>query len=296
MKTINFVFMFIILSCLADPAFSQGAAAAETKAEKTQLSQEWVETEYKIASGNILRVDMYNGKGEKLSQTVRVSSDGVISLPFVGELNAAGLTVTQLQRELKQRLVKNDFVSSNALVFVEEFSKVTIVGEVNRSGDYPIKGRLTIVELVAMAGGFSEFASTEEVKIIRLNPDGTKTKIVVGLYEVMNNGSTENEGFLLSPNDVVIVPRSVVSIMGEVNKPGIYPTRGRMTPIELISMAGGFSKFASPNEVKVTHSNPDGTKTRSVVRVKDILHKGSGENEELLLEEGDVVYVPAGIY
>ncbi|NTV29582.1 MAG: polysaccharide export protein [Candidatus Omnitrophica bacterium] len=283
-------------ACACALAEAPAAPAAATETAAVQPVKDANSYEYKIGAGNILRVDVYNGKGEKISEIVRVASDGGISLPFVGDLIAAGMTVPELQKELKQRLVKNDFVSSNVLVFVEEFSTVTIVGEVRRSGTYAIKGRMTILELIAMAEGLTDFASSDAIKVVHLHPDGAKASDVVRLYDVMNNTATDSEGFLLTPGDVVIVPRSVVSIMGEVNNTGIYPTRGRLTVTELIAIAGGFSKFASANDVKVTHSNPDGTKTRRVIRVKDIVNKGSGDNENLLLQPGDLVYVPASMY
>jgi polysaccharide export outer membrane protein len=81
-----------------------------------------------------------------------------------------------------------------------------------------------------------------------------------------------------------------------VKKPGAYPIKGRLTVVELISLAEGFSKIASPNKVKVIRTLPDGTKKETVIRVRDIMNKHAGDKENLVLLSGDVVIVPESIF
>ncbi|MBU9888969.1 MAG: SLBB domain-containing protein [Candidatus Omnitrophica bacterium] len=249
-------------------------------------------SEYQIGPENALQIDVYYGKNEKISQKVRVSSAGIINFPLVGEVAVAGLTVAQLQEKLKQLLEKDYLVNPQVTAFIEEYSTVTIMGEVKRPGAYEIKGRLTVVGLISLAEGFTENALPTEAKVIRAGPGGTKTETLVRIHDVGGkNAGGENEGMSLRSGDVVVVPKSTVTIMGEVKRPGSYPTKGRLTVTELIALAEGFSDNALPTEAKVIHTNPDGTKKERVVRLSDILNR-TGGGEGLLLETDDVVIIP----
>lgn len=249
-------------------------------------------SQYQIGPENVLQIDVYYGKNEQLSQKVRVSARGVINFPLVGELSVAGLTVSQLQEKLKGLLEKDYLVNPQVTVFIEEYSTVSIMGEVKIPGAYPIKGQLTVVGLISLAGGFSESASPNEVKVIRTAPDGTTQESIVRVQDKMERNAGESESFLLRSGDVVNVPKSTVTIMGEVKSPGVFPTKGRLNIIELISLAGGFDENASPNEVKVIRILPDGTKQENIVRVKDIMDKNAEDEESLILQGGDLVIVP----
>ncbi len=270
---------------------AQATAAAPATAPDPKPSEVKFPSDYRIDPENVLQIDVYYGKGEKSSQRVRVSSSGTITLSYIGDVPVAGLTVPELQKNLNKIFDKGEAVPPQATVSVEEYSMVTIIGEIKKAGAYPIKSSMSVVELIALAEGFNENASPNEVKVIHTNPDGTKTPSIVKVYDIMNKSSGENENLLLRSRDVVIVPQSTVTIIGEVMKPGIYPTRGHLTIIDLIALAEGFTKFADRNEIKVIHTNPDETKTERIVPLYEIMNKGSINNEGLLLYSGDVVFV-----
>lgn len=166
------------------------------------------ELDYLIGPENALQIDVYYGKGEKISQKVRVSSRGVIIFSLVGEVAVAGLTVAGLQDKLTKLLEKDYLVNPQVTVFVEEYSTVSIVGEVKKPGAYPIKGRLTVLELISLAEGFSKIAAPNKVKVIRPKPDGTKEEILVRVYDLMNKGG-DQENIVLRSGDVVVVPESM---------------------------------------------------------------------------------------
>lgn len=250
-------------------------------------------SEYVIDPENALSVDVFYGKGEKISQRVRVSSAGSINFPLVGEVQVSGLTVAQVQEKLALVLGKDYLVNPQVTVFIEEYSTVSVMGEVRNPGAYPIKGRLSVVGLISLAGGFGETASPNMVKVIHTNPDGTKTETVIRVLDMIR-GTGADDGLFLHAGDVVMVPKSTVSIIGEVKKPGTYPTKGQLTVLELISLAEGFTDTASPNEVKVVRMNPDGTKNERIVPVLDIMNKKLSGDESIFLSSGDVVSVPEG--
>ena len=165
--------------------------------------------EYRIGTENVLQIDVYYGKGEQISQKVRVSSRGVISFPLVGDVNVLGLTVSEFQDRLTSLLAEDYLVNPQVTVFIEEYSTVSILGEVKRPGAYSLKGRLSVLELVALAEGFTKIASPNKVKVIRTNPDGTREEILVRVNDIINKDSVGQDNLVLRAGDLVVVPESL---------------------------------------------------------------------------------------
>ncbi|MEI8011458.1 MAG: polysaccharide biosynthesis/export family protein [Candidatus Omnitrophota bacterium] len=166
-------------------------------------------SEYQISSENALQIDVYYGKNEHLSQKVRVSSRGVINFPLVGEVEVTGMTVSGLQDKLKQLLDKDYLVNPQVTVYIEEYSTVSIMGEVKKPGAYPIKGRLTVVELISLAEGFTKIAAPNKVKVIHTEPDGTKKETIIPVYNIINKDASYQDEIVLRSGDIVIVPESL---------------------------------------------------------------------------------------
>lgn len=166
-------------------------------------------SEYQIGTENVLQIDVYYGKGEKISQKVRVSSRGVITFPLVGEVEVAGLTVTGLQDRLTELLGQDYLVNPQVTVFIEEYSTVSILGEVNKPGAYPIKGRLTVLELISLAEGFTKIAAPNKAKVMRTNPDGSREEIQVRVSDIINKDSGDKDNVVLRAGDMVVVPESL---------------------------------------------------------------------------------------
>ena len=251
---------------------------------------------YIIGPENALLIDVYYGKNEKISQKVRVSSGGVINFPLVGEVKAIGLTVAELQDKLTKLLGDDFLVNPQVTVYIEEYSTVSIMGEVKHPGSYPIKGGLTVLELISLAEGFTDIAALNNIKVIHTDPDGKKEERVVQAYNDMNKTMGNQDNVVLNTGDMVIVPDSMVSITGEVNKPGLYPIKVRLTVLELISLAGGFTKIASPNNIKVIHTKSDGTKEEKIVRAYDYKNAKEGQEKVVVLSPGDGVIVPESLF
>ena len=164
-------------------------------------------SEYKIGPENLLQIDVYYGKDEKISLKLRVSTRGIINFPLVGEVKADGLTAAGLQDKLTELLEKDYLVNPQVTVYIEEYSTVSIMGEINKPGVYPIKGQLTVVELISMAEGFTKIANQNKVKVIHTKPDGSKEEMLVRVYDSMNKNGQDN--VILRSGDVVVVPESI---------------------------------------------------------------------------------------
>lgn len=166
-------------------------------------------TEYQIGPENVLQIDVFYGKNEKITQRVRVSPRGTITFPLIGEVQVSNLTVSQVQEKIYQLLEKDFLVNPQVNIFIEEYSTVSIMGEVNKPGAYPIKGKLTVVELISLAQGFTKIAAPNKVKVIRPNQDGTKEEFFVKVYDLMNKDGADNDAVELKAGDVVVVRESV---------------------------------------------------------------------------------------
>ena len=157
--------------------------------------------EYRVGPGDKLRIEVY--KDAQLSQSVQVRPDGKITLPLVGDMEATGRTPLEL-REAIAKSLKEYITNPTVTVIVVEAlaSQVFVMGEVSKPGPIQIYGPTTIVQVLAMAGGFKEFANTKDVQVLRPNGNGVQ-KIRFNYKEALN---AETKPFFVRAGDTVIVP------------------------------------------------------------------------------------------
>ena len=158
--------------------------------------------EYRIGPGDKLRVEVY--KDAQLSQSVQVRPDGKITLPLIGDLDANGATPLEL-RETIAKSLKEYITNPTVTVIVVEAlaSKVYVMGEVTHPGTMELHGPTTILQALAMAGGFKEFANTKDVKVLRPK-SGNSMETLRFNYKDMLNGDAKP--FYLRSGDTVVVP------------------------------------------------------------------------------------------
>jgi polysaccharide export outer membrane protein len=160
-----------------------------------------VAADYKLAIGDKLRVEVY--KDPQLSQSLQVRPDGKITLPLVGDVNAAGLTSLELRDQLATALreyVTNPVVT---VIVVETVPPlVYVMGEVNTPGSIPLNGPMSVLQALAMAGGFREFANTKDIRVLRRSSRGVQTIA----FNYKNAVKGESTPVMLQPGDTVIVP------------------------------------------------------------------------------------------
>ena len=158
---------------------------------------------YTIGPGDLLDVTVWNNAG--ISRTVPVRPDGKISLPLLDDVQAAGLTPKQLKDDLTRRLAK--YISSPEVsVIVREIHslQVAVIGEVNKPGRYDLKSRASILEAIALAGGFSPYATRSKMVILRV--EGSTIKRIPCNYNKVVAAEVEPESFFLQPGDTLVVP------------------------------------------------------------------------------------------
>ncbi len=168
----------------------------------SQIPVTQAEEPYHIGPEDILDVAVW--RDPDLSKTLAVRPDGFISLPIVGEVRAEGKTPSELAAEIKTKLAP--YVQQpNVTVIVREVnsSRVFVTGEVAHPGAFPLKGRVSLLQAIALAGGFSEFANTDGILVIRPGKDGGQ--IPVRYDDLIARKDTRRDLYLRA-GDTVVVP------------------------------------------------------------------------------------------
>jgi polysaccharide biosynthesis/export protein len=163
-----------------------------------------VSEEFIIGTGDVLAVNVW--KETEVSRVVPVRSDGRISLPLVGEIQAGGRTPKQLETEISAKL--KDYVSEpEVTVIVQEIKsqKFNVLGMVMKPGSYVLTNPTTILDAIAMAGGFRDFAKQKDIYVLRPAADGTQTRLPFNYKEVVK-GHKSTQNIALQSNDTIVVP------------------------------------------------------------------------------------------
>ncbi len=151
-------------------------------------------------------ISIYVWKEPDMSKAVPVRPDGMISLPLVGEVKAAGYTPVQLQGVLAEAMKK--YVSEpQVTVVVEKVASLNfnIVGEVNHPGYFPLTRRMTVLDAISLAGGFKDFAKTKKIYVLRTSATGTQERLPFNYKDVIA-GKNSQENIELQPRDTIVVP------------------------------------------------------------------------------------------
>jgi polysaccharide export outer membrane protein len=253
--------------------------------------------ELPLVAGDLIRISVF--QQAELDLETRIPDGGMISYPLIGPVQAAGKSSSALEQAIRQKLAADYLHSPSVTVSVKEFVKrrVFIVGGVTKPDGYEMThdARMTVLQLVAAAGGFTERASKDVVQVLRRQPGGERTVLRFSLTEVeqsLAQGKTDAD-LDLWPDDLVVVPASirVAYVMGQVNHPGAMdlPNNTRMTLSMAVSHAGSYTKFASTGSIQILRHLPSGA-TRTLIADLDEILEGKGVDPEIL--PGDVVWVP----
>jgi polysaccharide export outer membrane protein len=250
-----------------------------------------------LLPGDLMFITVF--RQQDLDREVRIPQDGKITFPLIGPVQAGGRTQAELEGVIRQKLEADYVRDASVTVTVKEYAKrrVFIVGGVTKPDGYelPPNSRITILQLVAASGGFTDRAYKEYVQIVRRRGDEREV-IRLSLVEVERQiAKGEAEADLeLWPDDLVVIPSAlrVAFVLGAVNKPGNVdvPNGSRMTVSMAVSSAGSYTKFASTGRVQVLRHAPNGEIRKISVDLDEVL---AGKMElDLELQPGDVVWVP----
>jgi len=206
--------------------------------------------EYRIGEGDVLTISTYGH--DDLETTDRVSGDGRIILPLIGQLDVDGLTVSEVSSLIANKLSQGYIISPQVSVFVKEFRsrKAVIVGEIVKPGLYELKGETTLLELISMAGGLSgDSGSIATIK--RTGDDGKLKTIDIDFMAIMESGDASLDVPVYDGDSLYINKAGLYYVTGEVRKPDAYKLTDGTTVIKAITRAGGFTDKASESKVRI---------------------------------------------
>ncbi len=199
------IFLFIFCMALM-PTFNlmQGCLNnAKAIASENKEAVKPLKHAYKIGKGDVLEIHVW--KEPDLSSEIFVRTDGMISLPLLNDVPAAGQTPMQLKEDVEKRL--KEFVESSTVTVIVKkptSQKFYILGEIARTGEYPLIKNLTVLQAFALAGGFTEWASKKEIILFRHEESGEK--IIIINYKNIIKGKDFSQNIPIQADDTIIVP------------------------------------------------------------------------------------------
>jgi polysaccharide export outer membrane protein len=180
---------------------AQAAAPANSGSSSASSKSAPADPNYVIGPQDVLDISVW--KEEQLTKTVPVRPDGKISMPLLNDVQAAGLTPTQLANQITESLKK--FVTDpQVTVIVREINsqRVYLLGEVTRAGAYPLLPNMTVLQALSSAGGFTQFANLKKIYVLRVE-NGKQEKFPFNYKHALES---PDQNILLKAGDTIVVP------------------------------------------------------------------------------------------
>jgi len=260
------------------------------------LTQEKYTAEYKIGPKDLLEIRVFGL--DEMNQTVRVSEEGRITLPLLGEIVVDGLSKTELEKKLSQLLGEKYLQNPQVTVFIREYQskRVSVLGAIEKPGPYELLGRQTLLQIISQAGGLTRDAGNEII-VIRLLEDSTSISLKISIEDLILKGDARLN-IPLAPSDIINIPVDkivLIYVFGQVKNPGALQVKKSNIPslLQAIAQAGGFSERASKGGVLIKRVGEDGKEHEIKVNVKDII---KGKKKDIRLQENDIIYVAETIF
>ena len=247
-----------------------------------------------LRPGDVLQVRVF--RVDEFSRSVRIEDDGTFTFPQCGAIEALGKSPKDIAKVLTERLSQL-VASPHVDVFVESWGPRTvyILGEVNSSSmslELPTFSRMTALQAISAAGGFTASADLTNVAVLRRDLDDKKlVRLSIDVTALVSKDSGGDE-FILQPEDTLIIPKAPpVYISGYVNSPGIYQIDTQQPPLcsELLVRVGGLSEEADVNDVRIVRKNDQGVRETIKVPLREVLQGNYAV--DVVVQSGDYLIV-----
>jgi polysaccharide export outer membrane protein len=265
---------FLLWSLGASPVLAQ---STETK-----------DKDYIVGPEDIMEVQVWDNKD--LNQVVFVRPDGKTSLPLVGEIQAAGKTVQELQDYLAAVYSKTVKGAAVTVIIREIKSRpVYFVGGFGKPGVMQLTRELTVLQAVALVGGIQQTADAEKGFVLRKDK-----QIPIDFTKLMQRGDL-TQNVKLEPGDTIVAPLGdLVFVQGEVKTPGAVKYTQDLTLVRAITLAGGLTQLAAGGRVDILRGKGE-KKERIRVDVDKMMRAGDG-NPDVLVKPDDIILVPQRLF
>lgn len=274
--------MTALSACMQLPARKAAARSAAPPPAEAKPAEAQPAPEYPIGPGDIVKITVYNNPD--LTTEAEISQNGSISFPLVGEVKVGGLSRAEAEKAISASLGQGGFVPNahvNMLVLQYRSQQVSVIGEVNKPGKYPINQMVTVTDLIAMAGGITQKGGNT-VTIIKKDGNGRTAQYEVDFKRVLAGGDVAKNVRIDSEDIIYVAPAPVFYIYGEVRQPGAYPLAADLTVRQALSLGGGLTPRGSERGIQIDRKGPNGQVTTRRARLTD------------KVRPDDVVQVPEG--
>jgi len=253
------------------PSLAAAARAAPSPAPQAVNALE------AVGPGDMVRVTVF--RNPDLSTEARVTDQGTIFFPLIGEVPVAGLTPQQASKRIADQLSKGKFVVNPEVqlsIATVNSRQVSVLGNVARPGRYPIDSvNRRVSDFVAAAGGMAA-AGSDTVTVVQVR-NGQEAKTDVDLAQMFRNGNL-SANLELAPGDTIYVHRApMIYVYGEVNKAGAYRLEPHMTVMQAIALGGGINTRGTERGVRIHRREGNGVnkidaRLTDEVRVDDVIY------------------------
>jgi polysaccharide export outer membrane protein len=210
-----------------------------------------------LGAGDVVRVSVYGNPD--LSLETRVSETGGITFPLVGQVAVGGLTVAAAEKKIGGLLESGGFLKKaqvNIIVSMLSSQQVSVLGQVNRPGRYPVDGKRSVLDMLALAGGIS-VEGGDTISLVRTR-NGKTTRETIDVIQMVRSGALDGN-FDVAGTDMIYVERAPrFYIVGEVQRPGAFRVERQMTVLQALSAGGGLTARGSNNGMRITRNDASG--------------------------------------
>ena len=294
----------LLLAAAGIPAMADDASRTRLAPDVTPPDASEAVKEYVLGADDVLRVWIL-GLDEIGEAPIRVDSTGWISLPLVGRVQAGGLTVEQLRAALVEKM-KSQIRNPKVSLSITEFGSqpVAVMGAVNTPGVHQLRGRKSLAEVLALAGGLRPDAGYK-VRISRPVENGPLDLLGArttddGKFQVADvrtkdflEAKNPADNILILPHDLITVPPAeMVYVIGAVHKPGgfLLNDHESVSALQALALAEGLGSTPSPSKSRILRTVPGATERKEIqVDLKKIL---AGKSEDIGLRPNDILFVP----
>jgi polysaccharide export outer membrane protein len=240
----------------------------------------------KLGVGDLIEVGVFGVP--ELSSKIRISGSGDVYLPLIDYVHVADLTTDEAQDLIQKRLDDGGFVRSpHVSIFVDESASqaVTVLGEVNHPGSFPLIGERHLFDVISAAGGLTDRAGRNVAIVHHDNPD---QQVHLQLSSNLAEDTQNNVDVL--PGDTIIVSRAgIVYVVGDVNHPsGFLIEDNSLTVLKALALAGGNTRTSALNKTRILRQTPNGIQ-EIPINLKKVLY---AKAPDVPLTKGDILFIP----
>jgi polysaccharide biosynthesis/export protein len=237
------------------------------------LHIQFAQAEYKIGANDVLRITVV-GYDELRAET-RVSEDGRISFPMIGEVPVIGKSNFEVEHDIASMLAKGGFIiDPQVTVTVIEFKsqQVSVLGQINKPGRYILEPSTTLVDIIAMAGGINNLGDPKVI-LTRKDEAGNLTKHEIDMRQILETAN-DVKPFKIEKNDIIYVPKApLFYIYGEVQRPGGFTIEPQLTVAQAISLGGGLTLRGTERGIIIKRTQKNGKITSIPAELTDQVQK-----------------------